>query len=135
MGGKGRNHKGKLLENPKHEGQDALVRTEVNGKAECVFQEKKLSSLMDWIQETKETQCQRNEYFQLEGGTAEGTCDECGQVDNGGHHVEPGKGFGQTVVAGEVDVGTERQGWLSNRACNSKRPRSAGTDFAKQPTL
>lgn len=52
----------------------------------------------------------------------------------GGHHVEPERAW-PDCRAGEVDVGTERQGWLSNRACNSKRLRSAGTDFAKQPTL
>ena len=73
MGGKGRKPQGEVTGRPQNGGQDASVRTEVNGKPERVLQEKKLSSLMNWIQETKENSVPKTcEYFQLEGGTVEG---------------------------------------------------------------
>lgn len=56
------------------EGQDALVRTEVNGKPECVFQEKKVVKFDEsgYKKPRKLSAKEKCEYFQLEGGTAEG---------------------------------------------------------------
>lgn len=70
MGGKGRKPQEKAIRKPQNGGQDALVSIEVNGKSKRVRQEKKLSSLMDWIQENPVPK--KCEYFQLESGTAEG---------------------------------------------------------------